>query len=136
MQSVLTSLGAACGLALLVGCSPTSMPEPQEGAAFFAANCTACHGANGRGEGPGAAGLSPKPTDLTLLARNNGGTFPTARALSYIYGDPDGGHLARVMPQFGGAMADDLVPVEVDGILTPTPRALAGLLSYLESIQG
>ena len=55
--------------------------------------------------------------------------------LSYIYGDPQGGHLARVMPQFGGAMADDLVPLEVDGVLTPTPRALAGLLAYMESIQ-
>ncbi len=39
------------------------------------------------------------------------------------------------MPQFGGAMADDLVPVKLDGVYTPTPRALAGLLAYLESIQ-
>ncbi len=39
------------------------------------------------------------------------------------------------MPQFGGAMAQDLVPVEIDGVLTPTPRVLAGLLVYLESIQ-
>ncbi len=135
MQTLKRSLGAAAGLAILAGCTPVSMPEPQEGAAFFAANCTSCHGADGRGEGPGAAGLSPRPTDLTMLARTNGGTFPTARALSYIYGDPEGGHLARVMPQFGGAMADDLVPVEVDGVLTPTPRALAALLVYLESIQ-
>ncbi|KIN61679.1 putative cytochrome c family protein [Sulfitobacter noctilucae] len=135
MQTLSLSLGAATGLAILIGCTPVSMPEPQEGAAFFAANCTSCHGADGRGEGPGAAGLSPMPTDLTLLARANGGAFPTARALSYIYGDPEGGHLARVMPQFGGAMADDLVPVEVDGVLTPTPRALAALLVYLESIQ-
>jgi mono/diheme cytochrome c family protein len=135
MQTGVISLGAAIGFVALVGCAPVSMPEPQEGAVFFAANCTSCHGANGRGEGPGAAGLSPKPADLTMLARNNGGVFPTARALSYIYGDPEQGHLARVMPQFGGAMADDLVPVEVDGVLTPTPRVLAGLLSYLESIQ-
>lgn len=135
MKTGIISLGAAVGLAALVGCAPVSMPEADEGAAFFAANCASCHGADGRGEGPGAAGLSPRPRDLTTLARENGGQFPTARALSYIYGDPEGGHLARVMPQFGGAMADDLVPVEVDGVLTPTPRALAALLSYLESIQ-
>jgi hypothetical protein len=30
---------------------------------------------------------------------------------------------------------EDTVPVEVDGILTPTPRSLAALLAYLESIQ-
>jgi mono/diheme cytochrome c family protein len=135
MRAIAISLGSALTLTLLVACAPASMPEPEEGAAFFAANCTSCHGRDGRGEGPLSAGLSPKPTDLTLLARRNGGTFPTARALSYIYGDPQGGHLARVMPQFGGAMADDLVPLEVDGVLTPTPRALAGLLAYMESIQ-
>ncbi|MEP2985948.1 MAG: hypothetical protein ABJP08_22055 [Roseibium sp.] len=70
-----------------------------------------------------------------MLARANGGVFPRARALSYIYGDPEQGHLARVMPQFGETMAHDTVPIEVGGVLTPTPRALASLLAYLESIQ-
>lgn len=127
-------LGGFC-LSLLAACTPPSMPEPEEGAAFFAANCTSCHGGSGRGDGALSAGLSPKPTDLTQLAARNGGVFPTARALSYIYGDPEQGHLARVMPQFGGAMAEDLVPLEVEGVLTPTPRALAALLVYLEGIQ-
>ena len=135
MHATRTSLWAASGLALLVACAPVAMPGPEEGAAFFADNCTSCHGRDGRGEGSATAGLSPRPTDLTRLAETNGGSFPVARALSYIWGDPEQGHLARVMPQFGGAMADDLVPVEVDGVLTPTPRALAGLLAYLESIQ-
>ena len=121
--------------AVLIACNGPSMPEPNEGAVFFAENCTSCHGVGGRGDGPLAGDLKPKPVDLTVLAQGNGGAFPTARALSYIYGDPEQGHLARVMPQFGGAMAEDLVPLEVDGVLTPTPRALAGLLAYLESIQ-
>ncbi|WP_237267569.1 c-type cytochrome [Sulfitobacter alexandrii] len=128
----LTLLGL---LGTLAACAPETMPTESDGAAFFAANCTACHGTTGRGDGPLAAGLTPRPNDLTVLTRENGGTFPRARALSYIYGDPEQGHLARVMPQFGGAMADDLVPVEVDGVMTPTPRVLAGLLAYLESIQ-
>ncbi|PVA07503.1 cytochrome C [Thalassorhabdomicrobium marinisediminis] len=111
------------------------MPEAPDGARFFAKNCVSCHGMSGRGDGPSSAGLDPKPTDLTLLARENGGSFPRARALSYIYGDPEQGHLARVMPQFGGAMANDTVPIAVDGVMTPTPRVLAGLLAYLESVQ-
>jgi mono/diheme cytochrome c family protein len=119
----------------LSGCIQTSMPEPDEGAAFFAANCASCHGNQGLGDGPLSADLPVQPVDLTVLSKNNGGVFPTARALSYIYGDPVDGHLARVMPQFGGQMADDLVPVTVDGVLTPTPRVLAALLSYLETIQ-
>ncbi len=119
----------------LTACTPVSMPDATEGRSFFASNCVSCHGAGGVGDGPLAAGLQPKPANLTLLARANGGTFPTARALSYIYGDPMQGHLARVMPQFGGEMVNDTVPLEVEGVLTPTPRALAALLSYLESIQ-
>jgi len=135
MQATLISLSAAIGVAALVGCTQVSMPEPDEGAAFFAANCTSCHGFSGQGDGPLAGGLTRRPTDITLLARKNGDIFPTAEALAYIYGDPEQAHLARVMPQFGGAMADDLVPVEVDGIMTPTPRVLAALLVYMESIQ-
>lgn len=135
MQATTISLTIAIGMAALVGCAPVSMPEPDEGAAFFAANCTSCHGASGQGNGPLADGLTPRPTDITVLAQHNNGTFPTAQALAYIYGDPEQAHLARVMPQFGGAMAEDLVPVEIDGVMTPTPRVLAALLAYMESIQ-
>jgi mono/diheme cytochrome c family protein len=135
MHHGLIAVTGAVTLAGLIACTQVSMPEPQDGQRFFAANCTACHGGQGKGDGPAAAGLDPAPSDLTVLARANGGGFPRARALSYIYGTPDQSHLARVMPQFGGAMAEDLVPVVVDGVETPTPRVLAGLLAYLESIQ-
>ncbi|NNE53597.1 MAG: c-type cytochrome [Sulfitobacter sp.] len=111
------------------------MPEPDEGALFFAENCVACHGPTGRGNGPIAKDLSNKPVDLTLLSKGNGGTFPTAKALAYIYGNPERADLSRSMPEFGGAMEDDLVPLEVDGVMTPTPRVLAALFAYLESIQ-
>lgn len=135
MRVFMVSLALSGLAAVVLGCAPTAMPEASDGAVFYARNCTACHGGSGQGDGPLAADLGRKPVDLTLLARDNGGSFPTARALSYIYGDPEQGHLARVMPQFGGAMADDLVPVDVDGVFTPTPRALAGVLAYLEAIQ-
>lgn len=128
---------SAIGIALtgLVACTGPFMPMPSEGKAFFDQNCVSCHGEKGRGDGPAADGLAIAPKDLTMLSRTNGGTFPTARALGYVYGDPVQGHLARVMPQFGPVMSEDLVPVEIDGVFTPTPRALAALLVYLESIQ-
>ena len=115
--------------------SGESMPTSSDGAAFFSENCTSCHGSDGKGNGPATTSLSVKPTDLTTLSASNAGKFPQARALSYIYGNPENSHLSRVMPEFGGAMAEDLVPVEIEGVLTPTPRELAGLLFYLESIQ-
>jgi hypothetical protein len=119
----------------LTACVETGMPERPEGAAFFADNCTACHGTSARGDGPLAGNLTTTPPDLTLLSRNNDGRFPQTKTLAYIYGDPQENHLTRVMPDFGKEMALDLVPVELDGAWTPTPRVLAGLLVYLESIQ-
>jgi mono/diheme cytochrome c family protein len=66
---------------------PTSFYAPAEaydaasvvrGQAVFAANCTACHGANGRGDGPAAAGLPVRPANLTeshLFAHTPGDLF-------------------------------------------------------------
>lgn len=125
---------AALGI-VVAACTAPSMPEAPDGAKFYVENCVACHGMSAKGDGPLASTLDTAPTDLTLLARKNGGSFPRARALSYVYGHPEQRELARDMPQFGGAMAHDTVPVEINGILTPTPRELAGLLIYLESVQ-
>ncbi|MFK7878251.1 c-type cytochrome [Roseobacter sp.] len=132
--------GMVCALAFgtLAACTePTgpaqTMPTTADGAVFFAENCASCHGADG--SGGNAKGLANTPPDLTMLSDRNGGTFPAARALSYIYGDLQTSHLARVMPEFGAEMTEDLVPVEIDGVLTPTPRELAGLLAFLENIQ-
>ena len=113
MQATLISLSAAIGVAALVGCTQVSMPEPDEGAAFFAANCTSCHGFSGQGDGPLAGGLTQRPTDITLLARKNGDIFPTAEALAYIYGDPEQAHLAH---QPGGALVIEKVVVGWIGI--------------------
>ncbi|WP_107685605.1 c-type cytochrome [Niastella koreensis] len=35
------------------------------GKALYTANCGPCHGDKGRGDGPAAAGLNPKPADHT-----------------------------------------------------------------------
>lgn len=71
------------------------------GAAVYAQNCTVCHGADGRGDGPAAASLRIKPADLTephLLAHNVGDLY-------WWIGHGLGG----VMPGF-------------QGVLTPTDR--------------
>ncbi|WP_254054647.1 cytochrome c [Roseovarius sp. EL26] len=126
------------GITLVTACSmdnSNEMPTRADGAAFFSENCASCHGSDAQGSGPAASGLPVPPPNLTTLSAQNGGDFPKARALSYIYGNPEKSHLTRVMPEFGEDMALDLVPIEIDNVLTPTPRALAGLLFYLEGIQ-
>jgi len=48
----------------------TEAPAPEttkvavDGAKVYAANCAVCHGAEGRGDGPGAIGLNPPAADL------------------------------------------------------------------------
>ena len=44
---------------------------------LYHAHCAACHGPEGKGNGPAAAALKTKPADLTILTKNNGGKFPT-----------------------------------------------------------
>lgn len=132
MQYSLAVLAAALGLGACV--QAVSMPEPEEGAALFAANCAQCHGAGGTGDGSWSVGMVPPPADLTQLSRN--GAFPRARVLSVIDGYDRTGVPGHEMPEFGLLLRGDTVPVDVgDGVLTPTPRPLAALLAYLESIQ-
>ena len=44
---------------------PYAAPSIARGAPLFAQNCTVCHGANGRGDGPLAGKLPVRPADLT-----------------------------------------------------------------------
>ena len=43
---------------------PAQTPSLARGAEVYQANCASCHGELGRGDGPAAAGLNPKPTNL------------------------------------------------------------------------
>ncbi|WP_425043947.1 c-type cytochrome [Primorskyibacter sp. S87] len=120
-------------LVAMAGCAADpEMPTPSEGEQIYAENCTACHGY--RGEGAALIGGQTAP-DLTRISARNGGEFPRAQVLSQIDGYGRGKVSDTVMPEFGTLLEGETVPVEVDGTMTPTPRPLAALLSYLESIQ-
>ena len=69
---------------------------------YFVRYCSACHGVEGRGDGPAAAALQPPPADLTRIARRRGGHFPVAKIRAYIdgrIGVP--AHGRRAMPVWG-----------------------------------
>ena len=116
---------------MLAACDPV---ERADAPRFYADHCAACHGPTGRGDGPLAAGLDTPPSDLTGLARRNGGTFDFAYVMGVIdgYKAPE-----RDMPRFGTLLAEaETSPFETgDGILTPTPIPLLALARHVESLQ-
>lgn len=46
---------------------PVSAETLAQGQRLFQAHCVTCHGAEGHGDGPAAAGLNPRPADLTAV---------------------------------------------------------------------
>lgn len=134
---------AGAFLVTLAGCGPDAAGqaagaagEPQ-GRALYLTYCAACHGRSGRGDGPAAEGLSPRPADLTRLAARNGGTFPVLPVMGKIYGYSQGrGGGGGPMPEFGPLLEGELMLVDLgDGVLTPTPEKLVALVNYLGYLQ-
>ena len=47
---------------------PSDQESIARGKELFQTHCAVCHGSAGRGDGPAAAGLNPKPPDLVKMA--------------------------------------------------------------------
>ena len=72
VRAVLIGIGAAAIIVLVGGWAarahgadqipPAAMKEAEE---IFKTRCTTCHGAGGKGDGPAAVALNPKPRDMT-----------------------------------------------------------------------
>jgi mono/diheme cytochrome c family protein len=70
----------------------------------YEAHCAICHGASGRGNGEMRKFLNKAPSDLTTMARRNGGAFPNQLAWDMIDGrgaTEIGPHGTREMPVWG-----------------------------------
>ena len=104
--------------------------ETLNGVDLFKEYCAVCHGSAAKGDGPAAEALKKRPSDLTQLARKNGGSFPELQVINYIKGeDVVAAHGSRDMPVWGAIFSQmssnqDLVHV----------RTYA-LLKYIEQLQ-
>lgn len=123
----------AAALALAAGCTPEM--QPTTGASDYAQFCADCHGPRGKGDGPAAAGMTPRPADLTTIALRNGGTFPRLQVMSRIYGYTMGSSESP-MPAFGELLEGRTVLYDAgDGVQTPTPWRLVALQQHLAAMQ-
>jgi cbb3-type cytochrome c oxidase subunit III len=72
------------------------------GKSEFQSSCASCHGMDGKGKGPVSAQLKVPPSDLTVLAKKNNGTFPTNAVYETIDGSRTiSAHGIREMPVWG-----------------------------------
>jgi len=82
--------------------SPDSTIAANSGKQMFEAYCAACHGKEGKGDGPVAAALKVPPADLTVLARQNKGKFPSIQVAKSITGEAGiSAHGSKEMPIWG-----------------------------------
>jgi mono/diheme cytochrome c family protein len=101
-----------------------------EGPDLFRAYCASCHGQDAKGNGPAAAMLKATVPDLTVIAANNGGSFPAVRIRRIILGEGMiASHGSREMPVWGPVFHQVERDVDRGNV------RVENLVKYLESIQ-
>ncbi|HZY16884.1 MAG TPA: cytochrome c/FTR1 family iron permease [Ramlibacter sp.] len=88
------SLGAELIQLYGVTVAPKQAPDLARAATLFEARCAACHGAQGRGDGPAARGLEPAPSNFHDAARMD------KRSLYGLYNTVTLGVRGTSMPAF------------------------------------
>lgn len=106
----------------------------EAGAQLFGDYCAACHGASGKGDGDMADVIKVQSPNLTLLSKNNDGSFPMLRVLHTIDGRTGLRAHGSVMPIFGKTFSEGSDDTGYAEILVTRGRVLS-LAMYLESIQ-
>lgn len=110
---------------------PIKPTSPVSGKVMFTTYCAACHGAEGKGNGPAAEALKTPPSDLTALSKNNGGKYPALKVNSAIRGEAAvGAHGSKEMPVWG-----DLFRTISGGHQSEVDQRVANLVSYIKSLQ-
>jgi len=134
-------------LTLFLASSAAHAEEDTIGSDEYRISCMSCHGVGGRGNGPLAQFLTVKPTDLTSLAKNNGGQYPNLKAGQYpflrVYQIIDGRaavavHGERAMPVWGNRYLADQ-PGGISAYGGDYEKMIRGrileLVYYIQSIQ-
>lgn len=86
-------------LALL---GPANAGDSEQGRAIYTAKCLACHGAEGRGDGPASRALPKKPRDMTAPEFWKG---TTDEKLESVIGGGKPGSAMRAFPMRDAQMS-------------------------------
>jgi mono/diheme cytochrome c family protein len=102
-------------------------------------HCAACHGPEGRGDGPIGQMLKTPAPNLALIAQRNGGTYPVQKVYEIIDGSSVvAAHGSRDMPLWGDRYRHDPKPQTPDQASAASDLAQQRILSlvyYLGTLQ-
>jgi len=111
--------------------TPAGQTPASSGKEMYRAYCAACHGADGKGDGPASTALRVHPSDLTGLAKRNAGNFPELRVFGAINGDfRVTAHGSKDMPTWGFVFRQ-MGSADVAGV----NLRIRNLTKYIESLQ-
>jgi len=140
-QSKIPFAAALLGAALVTPAwADTLASDP--GRYEYMSNCAACHGVGGKGDGPVAQAMTKKPSDLTTLARRNGGALPVQLVWEMIDGRSTldiFGHGTRDMPIWGADYRAQ-AQLQPDPAVAERPEwfvrgRIVALIDYLQRLQ-
>jgi mono/diheme cytochrome c family protein len=111
--------------------APIQQSDPTSGKTMFESYCAACHGTAGKGDGPAASELKTSPTNLSLLAKNNHGEFPSDHLWAIMqFGAKAPAHGSSDMPVWG-TLFRSLDPNDPVKVNQRTQR----LIDYVKTLQ-
>jgi len=113
--------------------NPSLVPDTMYGPDLYRFYCAPCHGLDGKGHGPVTASLKTMPSDLTLIAKRNGGVFPGDRVEAVVThglgADALQAHGTPEMPVWGPVFRS------LDPSDARVQVRIANLVAYLDAIQ-
>jgi mono/diheme cytochrome c family protein len=87
--------------AVMLACSALAQGNPSAGRQVFMQNCVVCHGPEGKGDGPGSAGLNPKPANFSDATRR---ATPEDKQVRIVTNGGASEKLSPIMPPFSEAL--------------------------------
>jgi mono/diheme cytochrome c family protein len=110
---------------------PITNTPSNSGKEMFNSYCAVCHGKDGMGNGPAASAMKTPPTDLTLLAKKDGGKYPSSHVAAVIKGQATTpSHGSQDMPVWG-----PLFSSISQGHEGQVQQRITNLVTYIESLQ-
>ena len=130
---------AYCIWIAIIGASAATAQDASMGERIYMERCAVCHGETGSGDGIVGELFAQKPSDLKLLSKNNGGTFPFLETYRAIDGRADiPAHGRSGLPVWGRYFMQEAIDnpaINEKNARYITEGRILSLVFYLQTIQ-